>query len=102
MESESIASTSTTPACGSRSFVFDRNSVIDVTLYSNGSPAYKIITSKSGTRTDICDIPGQCVIATIKRREILPDTVKLTNRNDGNAMAIKNWLKQITLPGHVE
>ncbi|KAF8179677.1 hypothetical protein BJ912DRAFT_982497 [Pholiota molesta] len=103
MESESIASTSTTPACGSgRAFLFDRNSVLNATLYSNGIPAYKIITSKPGTRTDICDIPGQCVVATIKRREILPDTIKLTNRHDGNAVAIKNWLKQITLPGHVE
>ncbi|KAF9481293.1 hypothetical protein BDN70DRAFT_991978 [Pholiota conissans] len=103
MESDSIELTSNSSAttCG-RSFTFDRNSVLDATLYSNGSPAYRIITNKSGTRTDICDIPGQHIVATIKRREILPDIVKFANKNDGNAVAIKSWLRPITLPGHIE
>ncbi|KAF8957762.1 hypothetical protein BDZ97DRAFT_1669372 [Flammula alnicola] len=103
MESESLELSSKSGASSAQSFfIFDRNSVINATLYSGGSPSYTIITSKSGTRTDVCDIPGKCVVATIKRREILADTIKFTNRNDGKAVAINKWLRPTVVPSHVE
>lgn len=60
------------------------------------------MTSKSGTRTDVCDIPGQCIVATIKRRELFSDTVKFPTRNDGNSVSISKWLRPITLLNHRE
>jgi len=86
----------------SQTLVFDRNSVINATLYSGASPSYTVITNKAMTRTDVCDIPGQCIVATIKRREVFSDTVKFPKRNDGNSVAINKWLRRITLPTHVE
>ena len=54
------------------------------------------------SRTDICDIPGQCIVATIKRREVLPDTVKFPARNEGHSIAVSKWLRPITVPAHTE
>jgi len=60
------------------------------------------MTNKAGTRTDLCDIHGQCIVATIKRREVFSDTVKFPSRNDGNSVAINKWLRPISLPNHRE
>ncbi|CAA7261026.1 unnamed protein product [Cyclocybe aegerita] len=86
-----------------RSYYFDRNSVINSTLYCNSQPSYTIMTNKSGTRTDVCDIATQSVVATIKRREVFADTIKFPARNNGTSVAINKWLRPIThSPYHAE
>ncbi|KAF8162662.1 hypothetical protein B0H34DRAFT_628134, partial [Crassisporium funariophilum] len=82
--------------------MFDRNSVLNATICASGSPAFTVTTSKSMTRTDICDVPGQCIISTIKRREVFSDTVKFPKRNGGSSVAINKWLRSITMPTHTE
>lgn len=94
----SQASTSSAPG----RLTFDKNSLLNATIYTGTTPSHTIITNKAMSRTDICDLPARCIIATIKRRELFSDTVKFPERKDGNAVAINKWLRPITSPNHKE
>ncbi|CAA7260869.1 unnamed protein product [Cyclocybe aegerita] len=98
-EEQAFASTSTlVNDAPSLSLVFDRNSVINATLYSRAGPMYKITTNKNVTRTDLCDLAEQRVVATVKRREIFPDVVVFAHRR-GKSVRISKWLKATKVPG---
>ncbi|KAF8891128.1 hypothetical protein CPB84DRAFT_1683406 [Gymnopilus junonius] len=101
MNSETAAQDSS-KASSSKSLVFDQHSVINATVYSGNLLTYSTITSKSMSRTDICDIPGQRIVATIKRRELLPDTVKFPSRNEGHSIAVSKWLRPVMVTSHPE
>ncbi|KAJ3517485.1 hypothetical protein NLJ89_g484 [Agrocybe chaxingu] len=98
-EEQAFASTSTlVNEAPSLSLMFDRNSVINATLYSRTSPMYKITTNKNATRTDLCDLADQRVVATVKRREIFPDVVVFAHQR-GKSVRISKWLKTMKVPG---
>ncbi|EAU80762.1 hypothetical protein CC1G_04872 [Coprinopsis cinerea okayama7 len=83
---------------------FNRRSVTNATIYSHTFPVYRISTNKDGTKTDVYDTLGnETRIATIKRREFLPDVIKYRNRGNGTAandvVKINNWLKYEKLEG---
>ncbi|KAH6907035.1 hypothetical protein BKA70DRAFT_1105039 [Coprinopsis sp. MPI-PUGE-AT-0042] len=74
---------------------FNRRSASNATLYSGSFPIYKVTTNKDGTKTDVYDVVGQeAHIATIKRREFLPDVIKYRNRPAGSDIVkLASWLK---------
>ncbi|PPQ66023.1 hypothetical protein CVT26_010779 [Gymnopilus dilepis] len=94
-DSESWASTSTLvnpePPL---SLIFDRNSVISATLYSRSGPKYRITTNSTISRTELKDLTtdDQRVVATVKRRELLPDVVVFAHR--GESVRMSKWLKR--------
>ncbi|PPQ77588.1 hypothetical protein CVT25_011380 [Psilocybe cyanescens] len=75
------------------SYIFDRNSVIGATLYTRSGPAYKIITNREVSRTELCDLTDRNIVATLKRRDFLPNLVVFAHRN-GKPLKISNWLKR--------
>ncbi|TFK24627.1 hypothetical protein FA15DRAFT_655723 [Coprinopsis marcescibilis] len=86
---------------GPLSLKFNRKSVTNATIYSSALPVYKITTTKDGSQTDIFDVLGsETRIATIKRREFLPDVIKYRNRTMANVVKINNWLKHEKLEGN--
>ncbi|KAH9484053.1 hypothetical protein JR316_0003533 [Psilocybe cubensis] len=74
-------------------YIFDRNSVISATLYTRSGPAYRIITNSEVNRTELCDLTDHNIVATIKRRDFLPNLVVFAHRN-GKSMKINKWLKR--------
>ena len=81
-------------------FVFDQNSVINATIYARSGPRYRVETNRAVTRTELCDLTQQRVVATIKRRELFPDVVIFAHRNQGKGIRLKKWLqKQQTAVG---
>jgi len=95
---EALESTSTLVNPERRlNLVFDRNSVISATLYSRAGPLYRITTNKSVSRTDLCDLTEQRVVATVKRRELFPDVVVFAHRS-GKSVRISKWLKRQKSP----
>ncbi|KAF8162774.1 hypothetical protein B0H34DRAFT_293991 [Crassisporium funariophilum] len=92
--SSALASTSTlVNPPPSLDLFFDRNSVINTTLHSRAGPLYKVTTNKGVTRTDLCDLSEQRVVATVKRREIFPDVVVFAHRN-GKSIQVRKWLRR--------
>ncbi|PPQ99180.1 hypothetical protein CVT24_009271 [Panaeolus cyanescens] len=84
----------------STALTFSRNTILNGTVYLNGEPAFSVVTSKSNSRTDICYLPSNSTIATIRRRELFSDTVKFPARNGGSSVPIKQWLPSTTLPNN--
>ena len=84
----------------SLNLVFDRNSVIDATLYSRRNPVYRIKTNRNVTRTVIHEVieGGEEIVAVWKRREILPDVILFTHRRK-QAIRISKWLQKFKPPG---
>ena len=74
---------------------FNRRSASNATLYSGSFPIYKVSTNKDGTKTEVYDVVGnESHIATIKRREFLPDIIKYRNRPAGHDIVrLASWLK---------
>lgn len=94
-DAESFASTSTlVHERPSLSLVFDSNSIVGATLHAPSGPAYRISTSNSVTRTDIeVRTAAGALVATVKRRDLLPDLVLLAHRG-GKPLKVKKWLRQ--------
>ena len=76
------------------SLIFDRNSVISATLYSRSGPKYRVTTNSTISRTELKDLTtaDQRVVATVKRRELLPDVVLFAHR--GESVRMSKWLKR--------
>ncbi|KAF8812002.1 hypothetical protein BYT27DRAFT_6434430 [Phlegmacium glaucopus] len=80
-----------------RTFVFNRNSVHNATLYSCVSPVYTIKSTGTLSCTDLIDLGEQKIVASIKRRQILPDVVVFPHRNS-KPIRIDKWLKPRKAP----
>ncbi|KDR81967.1 hypothetical protein GALMADRAFT_276605 [Galerina marginata CBS 339.88] len=99
---EALESTSTLVNPDRRlKLVFDRNSVISATLYSRAGPLYRITTNKAVSRTDLCDLTEQRVVATVKRRELFPDAVVFAHRS-GKSIRLSKWLKRQKSPPGIQ
>ncbi|KAF8061836.1 hypothetical protein FPV67DRAFT_1422353 [Lyophyllum atratum] len=72
---------------------FSANSMKDAVLSSKGQPEYIVSTSgRSGTRITIQEANTQRVLATIKRRSLLPDTVTFADHHGGSPMKLDEWM----------
>ena len=80
-----------------RTFVFSRSSVTNATIYSRDRPLYKIKSSDAGSRTELSDLVEQKPVASIKRRQILPDLVLFAHRSN-KAIRIDKWLTRRKVP----
>ena len=78
-----------------RTLVFSRSSVTNATIYSRDRPIYKIKSSDAGSRTELFDLVDreQKPVASIKRRQFLPDLVLFAHRSN-KAIRIDKWLNR--------
>lgn len=74
-------------------FVFSRSSVTNATIYSSERPVFKIKSSEAGSRTELFDLDEQKRVASIKRRQILPDVAVFAHRSN-KAIRIDKWLNR--------
>jgi hypothetical protein len=75
------------------SFVFNRSSVTNATIYSSARPLYQIKSSTSLSRTDLFDLNEHKTVASIKRRQFFSNLVVFAHR-DNKSMRIGKWLKR--------
>ena len=80
-------------------FVFSRSSVTNATIYSCDRAVYKIKSSDARSRTELFDfkLDEQKPVATIKRRQLLPDLVIFSHRGN-KAVKIDKWLSRRKVP----
>ncbi|KAH0579164.1 hypothetical protein H2248_003316 [Termitomyces sp. 'cryptogamus'] len=77
---------------------FSKNSMLNAILKERGRPVYSISTvDNAGSRTDIKDARTKRVLATIKRRSFLSDTVTFTDHYGGERLKLDKWLKPVQL-----
>ena len=76
-----------------RTFIFNRSSVVNATIYSRARPVYKIKSNSSLSRTELFDLNEQEIVALIKRRQILPNLVVFGHRGN-KSIRISKWLKR--------
>ena len=80
-----------------RTFVFSRSSVTNATIFSCDRPVYKIKSGDGGSRTELFDLDEQKPVASIKRRQFLPDVVAFCDRSN-KAIRIDKWLNRRKVP----
>lgn len=77
---------------------FNKKSCTNVTIYNGTMPAYRVTTNKEGSRTDVFELlSGEeqpDPIATIKRREFLPDVIKFRTGSRKESLKISKWLQK--------
>ncbi|ESK83759.1 hypothetical protein Moror_2077 [Moniliophthora roreri MCA 2997] len=85
---------------GATRLVFDRNNIRNTSISIRSSPAYtlKTTTGTLGSKTEIIDAITDQSIASIERRELLPNIVKLKSVEDGKSMKLSKWLRKVKLP----
>jgi hypothetical protein len=81
--------------------MFSRNSVTHATLYAAEGAMYRITATAKVSRVELVDLRimegREKVVATLKRRDILPNVVVFPHRQ-GKSLRIAKWLQQQTPP----
>ncbi|KAF8177623.1 hypothetical protein BJ912DRAFT_677055 [Pholiota molesta] len=81
--------------------MFSRNSVTHATLYAAEGAMYRITATAKVSRVELVDLRimegREKVVATLKRRDILPNVVVFPHRQ-GKSLRIAKWLQQPTPP----
>lgn len=80
-----------------RTFVFSRSSVTNATIYSCDRPVYNLKSYNAGSCTELFDLDEQKPVASIKRRQFLPDVVLFAHRGN-KAIRIDKWLNRLEVP----
>ncbi|EAU82107.1 hypothetical protein CC1G_09566 [Coprinopsis cinerea okayama7 len=71
---------------------------LNTRIFVNGKPRYKVSTvDRDGNVTDVTDLRTNAVVATIKRRSILPDKVKFPAKFGGKAVKKDDWMVETKL-----
>ncbi|KAG6808210.1 hypothetical protein H0H92_005031 [Tricholoma furcatifolium] len=77
---------------------FSKNSMLNAVLTSRGSPLYVISTvDTAGSHTDVKDAATKKILAVIKRKIFLSDTVTFTNHHGGKTLKMEKWLSNVKL-----
>lgn len=80
------------------SLVFNETNIANAVLYADSQPLYKISPGETSTSTIIFDALTDCVLCSIRKREIFPDTISFVHRNGGKPIKVKEWLRPEMLP----
>jgi len=66
-------------------------------LHVDSHPHYEIRTADKSNKTEIWDTKAERLVSSIKYRDILANTVKFLDLNDGKSLKISTWLKSAKL-----
>ncbi|KAJ7247587.1 hypothetical protein C8J57DRAFT_722130 [Mycena rebaudengoi] len=94
MDSQVAFVTNTPPTA----LVFGANSMLSSTLFANSSPVYALSTDARGSTTTLKTTGTAALVARIARKNLFSDTVTFPSLNNGKAIKMKKWLKEVQLP----
>lgn len=93
----SFASTSTLFETPPLMFVFDKNSVINSTLFSRNEPIYCVKTNRSVTKTSLLNLQENRTVAVWQRQNLFPDNIYLEHK--GKKIRLSKWLQRVPIGG---
>jgi hypothetical protein len=81
---------------GATRLVFDRNNIRNTTISIRSSPTYILQTTTEtlGSKTEVIDALTRQTIASVERRELLPNVMK----HKGKTIKLNRWLQKVKLP----